>query len=91
MYEIHDTKLNNKSQNLLHKRKVSCNISKCVLELIHTYICEPLNVMTKWGFEYYFLLLSLTITQGMVIFYLFHYKFEVFEKFKEFWAKWRSN
>ena len=61
------------------------NRIKGVLEFIHTNVCGPLNVRARWGFEYFITFFDDYSWYDYV--YLLHRKSEIFEKFKEFWAK----
>lgn len=56
--------------------------SKELLELIHSDVCGPFNEMARGGFQYF-----ITFTDDHSRYeymYLMKYKFESFEKFKEF-------
>ena len=72
------------------KRPFSTNGNryKSISKLIHTDVCGPLNIALDgiWSIS----LLSLMITQGMVMFYLLHRKSEAFEKFKELWIEMKK-
>ena len=61
------------------------NRSKGVFELIHTDVCEPLNVTTRWSFEYFIIFIDDYLKYSYI--YLLNHKSETFEKFKEFWAE----
>ena len=61
------------------------NRSKCVLELIHTDVCGPLNIKAIGFFEYFITFIDDYSRYGYI--YLLHCKFKAFEKFKEFQAK----
>ena len=61
------------------------NRSKGVLELVHTNVCEPLNVRSRGNFEYFVTLIDDYSMYDYV--YLLHRNSEVFEKFKEFWPE----
>ena len=53
-----------------------------LLSLIHTDVCEPLNIPDKGGFQYFITFTDDFSRYGYV--YLMKHKSESFEKFKEF-------
>ena len=56
-----------------------------LLELIHSDVCGPMSIQTRGGYEYF-----ITFTNDYSRFsyvYLMKWKFEAFEKFKEFKAE----
>ena len=56
-----------------------------LLRLIHLDVCEPLNTTTRGGYSYFITFTDDHSRFGYV--YLMRYKFEAFEKFKEFRAE----
>ena len=56
-----------------------------LLELVHTDICGPISTQAKGGYEYFVTFTNDYSKYGYV--YLMRWKFEAFEKFKEFRAK----
>ena len=50
------------------------------LELVHTDVCEPLNVQALGGFEYFITFTDDHSRYGFI--YLMHHKSEAFEKFR---------
>ncbi|KAK4386091.1 Retrovirus-related Pol polyprotein from transposon TNT 1-94 [Sesamum angolense] len=53
-----------------------------LLDLIHTYVCGPLNTQTRGGFSYFITFTDDHSRYGYV--YLMRYKSEAFVRFKEF-------
>ena len=56
-----------------------------LLELVHTDVCGPISTQAKGGYEYFVTFTNDYSKYGYV--YLMRWKFEAFEKFKEFRAK----
>ena len=56
-----------------------------LLELVHTDICGPISTQAKGGYEYFVTFTNDYLKYGYV--YLMRWKFEAFEKFKEFRAE----
>ena len=56
-----------------------------LLELVHTDICGPISTQAKGGYEYFVTFTNDYSKYGYV--YLMRWKFEAFEKFKEFRAE----
>ena len=59
--------------------------AKDLLELVHLDVCGPMSIQARGGYEYF-----ITFTDNFSRFgyvYLMKWKFEAFEKFKEFKAK----
>ena len=56
-----------------------------LLELVHTDVCGPMSTLAKGGYEYFITFTDDYSRYGYVC--LMRWKFEVFEKFKEFRAK----
>ena len=56
-----------------------------LLELVHTDVCGPIATQAKGGYEYFVTFTNDYSKYGYV--YLMRWKFEAFEKFKEFRAK----
>ena len=55
------------------------------LELIHSDVCEPMNVKARGGYEYFVTFIDDYSRYGYV--YLMHHKSDTFEKFKEYRAE----
>ena len=56
-----------------------------LLELVHTDVCGPISTQAKGGYEYFVTFTNDYSKYGYV--YLMRWKFEAFEKFKEFRAE----
>ena len=56
--------------------------AKDLLELIHSDVCGPLSVQARGGYSYFITFTYDFSRYGYI--YLMRYKFEAFEKFKEF-------
>ena len=56
-----------------------------LLELVHSDICGPISTQAKGGYEYFVTFTNDYLKYGYV--YLMRWKFEAFEKFKEFRAE----
>ena len=61
------------------------NRSKKVLELVHSYLCGPMNIQARGGFEYFITFIDDYSRYGYI--YLMCRKSEAFEKFKEYRAE----
>ena len=61
------------------------NRAKDLLELIHTNVCRPLNLMARRGYEYFITFTDDYSRYGYT--YLLHQKSEAFEKFRVFQAE----
>ena len=59
--------------------------AKEVLDLVHTDLCRPISTSARGGYEYFVPFIDNYARYGYI--YLMHYKFETFEKFKEFKAE----
>ena len=84
--------MNSQSANLawkvrLRKRTFNAKLyrTKYLLELVHSDVCGPMSIQARGGFEYFITFADDFSRFGYV--YLMKWKFEVFEKFKEFRAK----
>ena len=53
-----------------------------LLDLIHTYVCGPMSVHAKGGFIYFITFIDDYSRYGYL--YLMRYKYEAFERYKEF-------
>ncbi|KAL0405828.1 UNVERIFIED_CONTAM: hypothetical protein Slati_3896700 [Sesamum latifolium] len=57
-------------------------ITNGLLDLVHTDVCGPLSIPTRGGFSYFITITDDHSRYGYV--YLMKYKFEAFERFKEY-------
>ncbi|KAL0451356.1 UNVERIFIED_CONTAM: hypothetical protein Slati_1113700 [Sesamum latifolium] len=57
-------------------------LASCLLDLIHSDVCGPLNTQARGGFSYFITFTDDHSRYGYV--YLMRYKFEAFGRFKEF-------
>ena len=55
------------------------------LKLVHTYVCGPINVQARGGYEYFITFIN--DYQRYDYIYLMRHKFETLEKFKEYRAE----
>ena len=58
---------------------------KDLLELVHLDVCGPMSIQARGGYEYFITFTDDQSRFGYV--YLMRWKFEAFEKFKEFRAE----
>ena len=61
------------------------NNINALLELIHTDVCEPINIRARGGYEYFITFTDDHSKYGYV--YIMQHKSEAFAKFKEFRLK----
>jgi hypothetical protein len=59
--------------------------AKELLELVHTNVCGLMSIQGRGGYEYFITFTDDYSRYGYV--YLMRRKFEVVDKFKEFWAE----
>ena len=65
------------------KKKPFKTSDQCALtpvELVHTYVYGPINVIARGGYEYFIIFIDDYLRYGYI--YLMHYKLESFVKFK---------
>ena len=55
------------------------------VEFVHFYLCGPMNIQARGGFEYFITFIDDYSRYGYI--YLMRHKFEAFEKFKEYRAE----
>ena len=53
-----------------------------ILDLVHTDVCGPISTQAKGGY-FYFIIFTYDLSKFGYV-YLMKYKFEVFDKFKEY-------
>ena len=59
--------------------------AKETLELVHTYLCGPMNVKARGGYKYF---ISFIVDYSRYDYlYLMHHKSEALEKFREYKTK----
>ena len=55
------------------------------LEVVHTYVCGPINVQARGGYEYFIIFTDDYSRYGYV--YLIRHEFETLKNFKEYKAE----